>query len=96
VTLFTYVERNLGNSTLLFALASRWLEMIKVLNKFSIAHGDLQHGNVLVVNGDLKLVDYDGMFVPTLAGKISSEIGHRNYQHPMIPLPERIESTGLR
>ena len=38
------------------------------------AHGDLQHGNVLLVPGAganslaLKLVDYDGMWVPALAG----------------------------
>src|SRR5262249_30079822 len=30
-----------------------------------------------------KLVDYDGMFVPALAGWQSHELGHRNYQHPL-------------
>src|SRR5262249_54737919 len=47
-----------------------------------IAHGDLQHGNVLVVNGDFRLVDYDGMYVPALQGRQSHELGHRHYQHP--------------
>ena len=48
------------------------------------AHGDLQHGNILVApSGDLKLIDYDGMFVPQLAGHSAAEAGHVNYQHPM-------------
>ena len=43
----------------------------------------MQHGNALVTaSGDLKLVDYDAMFVPALQGERSSEIGHINYQHP--------------
>jgi len=81
--LIPYVERNLGNPAALTNLAGRWFEMVKALRHSSIAHGDLQHGNVLVLNGELKLVDYDGMFVPSLAGKISQEVGQRNYQHPM-------------
>ena len=81
--LIPFIERNLRNPTALLSLASRWLEMTKTLGRFSIAHGDLQHGNVLVLNGDLKLVDYDGMFVPNLSGKTSRELGQRNYQHPL-------------
>jgi DNA-binding beta-propeller fold protein YncE len=30
----------------------------------------------------LKLIDYDGMFVPALAWKSADEIGHPNFQHP--------------
>src|SRR5262249_43441406 len=53
-----------------------------------LAHGDLQHGNVMLVPGSktaslaVKLVDYDGMFVPTLAQGKSGEVGHPCYQHP--------------
>src|SRR5262249_3588651 len=51
-------------------------------------HCDLQHGNVLLVPGAganslvLKLIDYDGMFVPALARLPSGEGGHPSYQHP--------------
>jgi hypothetical protein len=79
----SHIERNLGNPRVLLGLAARWVEMMKSLRQSSIAHGDLQHGNVLISNGDFKLVDYDGMFVPSLAGKSSHELGQRNYQHPM-------------
>jgi hypothetical protein len=46
-----------------------------------VAHCDLQHGNILVKGDSIKLVDYDGMFVPTMAGQGSNELGHPNYQH---------------
>src|SRR5262249_40590703 len=51
-------------------------------------HADLQHGNVLLVPGgksgvlSVRLIDYDGMWVPALAQSRSGEVGHANYQHP--------------
>jgi hypothetical protein len=56
--------------------------MMTSIRKNGIAHGDLQHGNILVTEEGIRLVDYDGMFVPGMEGMISNEIGHRNYQHP--------------
>ena len=50
--------------------------------KSGLAHGDLQHGNILVTDNGIKLVDYDSIFVPSLEGKMSLELGHPNYQHP--------------
>jgi len=77
-----YIEKHLGNSDMLLTLAGRWIRMIKELQQASIAHGDLQHGNILIVGDELRLVDYDAMYVPALSGKTSHEAGHRNYQHP--------------
>ena len=31
----------------------------------------------------LRLVDYDGMYVPAVRGLPSNELGHSNYQHPL-------------
>ena len=63
-------------------LAERFKTMCLDLSKAGIAHGDFQHGNIIVKKNDLYLVDYDGMFVPALAGSPANELGHRNYQHP--------------
>ena len=53
------------------------------LRGLRIAHNDLQHGNVLVQrDGSIRLVDYDGMFLPQFRGERSPELGHKNYQHP--------------
>ena len=54
------------------------------LQSVKVAHGDLQHGNVLVMaDGSLRLIDYDGMWVPKLKGQKSNEIGHPDYQSPL-------------
>ena len=50
-----------------------WPQLAGELQTAGIANADLQHGNVLLVPRDdgrysLKLVDYDGMYLPTLAG----------------------------
>lgn len=64
-------------------LAGKFVKMVDDLARNGIAHGDLQHGNILVIpNNELRLVDYDGMFVPGMEGMLSNEIGHPNYQHP--------------
>ncbi|XVV04916.1 hypothetical protein ACQPW3_05805 [Actinosynnema sp. CA-248983] len=54
-----------------------------MLRAAGAAHGDLQHGNVLVNRGgQVRLVDYDGLFLPALAPLGAAELGHRSYQHP--------------
>jgi len=80
--LHTFIEKHLHDSAILQNLANRWITMIHALEGAQVAHGDLQHGNIVVVNNDFKLIDYDGMFVPALAGWTSNEVGHENYQHP--------------
>ncbi len=80
--LATYVARQLKQPAALSYLAVSWVEMCQALEAAHIVHGDLQHGNVLVVNGQPTLVDYDGLQVPNLQGHQSNEIGHPNYQHP--------------
>jgi hypothetical protein len=63
-------------------LATQLLNLFTGLQQNKIAHGDLSHDNILVHNGYLRLVDYDGVFVPGLSGRIGLEVGHPNYQHP--------------
>ena len=77
-----FVGRTIWYPQTLLSLAKGWLQVITALRALNIAHGDLQHGNILVTGGGLHLIDYDGMFVPALAGDQSNELGHRNYQLP--------------
>ncbi len=84
-TLFKWARaRSLeGNHRMLALAADRWVDLVRELGDASIAHGDLQHANIMVTNaGQLKLVDYDGMCVPTLVGRRNLEIGVVPYQHP--------------
>ena len=79
-----FVREHRGNSHLLKHLAARWIRLVGDLEGAGVAHGDLQHGNVLVVSEDFKLIDYDGMYVPPFRGRFatSNELGDPNYQHP--------------
>ena len=79
----TFIEQNLSRRRVLTKLKKAWVKLLADLRSAHIAHGDLQHGNVLVrPNGDLRLIDYDGMWVPALAGEASNETGHPDYQNP--------------
>jgi serine/threonine protein kinase len=66
-------------------LCRAWANVMRELTERRTAHGDLQHGNVLVMSdGSMKLVDYDGMFVPAMreARMTATEFGMAAYQHP--------------
>jgi serine/threonine protein kinase len=82
VPLDVYIGDVFQRPDVLKYLAELWLKVIKSLKDASVAHGDLQHGNIMVQNGKLRLVDLDGMFVPEMAGWLASELGHQHYQHP--------------
>jgi hypothetical protein len=88
LTFNQFVSQNLDKPAMLEALLQIWARMAKALRAAEVGHCDLQHGNVLLVPGPLtnslalKLIDYDGMWVPALAGKSSGELGHPSYQHP--------------
>lgn len=82
-TLMNSISANLNYPQKLLELAEQFRTMVKDLQMNGVAHGDLQHGNIVLQNGELRLIDYDGMFVPSLFGIASNELGHRNYQHPM-------------
>jgi hypothetical protein len=92
-TLFDWVRGRAlaGDRDALCRAAAQWIDLVRELSDAQIAHGDLQHANVIVSDGgELKLVDYDGMCVPALAGRRNLEIGVEPYQHP-----QRNESTRL-
>ncbi len=79
----TFIEQNLTRPRVLAKLRKRWDKLLDRLRSARIAHGDLQNGNVLVrPNVDIRLIDYDGMWVPTLEGVQSNETGHPDYQNP--------------
>ena len=83
-SLVPYVEEHLADQEILADLAGKFGDLVRDLSRYGIAHGDLQHGNILVTpSGELKLIDYDGMFVPGLDALGASELGHANYQSPL-------------
>jgi hypothetical protein len=77
-----FVEKHLKDKNLLLDLSDKFCVMVKQLRDSHIAHGDLQHGNILITTRlEIKLIDYDGMYIPPFKGQQSMELGHYNYQH---------------
>jgi hypothetical protein len=88
-TLNQFLTEHATNSGALTQLCRLWVKLAVELREARMGHGDLQHGNVMLVEGRksgslaLRLIDYDGMWVPSLDGNPPGERGHPNYQHPI-------------
>lgn len=79
-----WVEERRADSEALRRICGALSGLIERLDAAEIAHGDWQHDNLLISEDGrgVTLVDYDGMYVPELAGHPAAESGHPNYQHP--------------
>ena len=81
-----YIDRQLsipsGLRRKTISLRRELVELAEAMEIKGIAHGDLQHGNMVVTSKGLRLVDYDGMFLPRLKDMVPDEVGHKHYQHP--------------
>jgi serine/threonine protein kinase len=78
-----YLNENIGDKSEVLRLAARFLAMIKFFHQNKIAHGDLQHGNILVKSdGEIVVIDYDSMFVEGLEEMDDNIKGLAEYQHP--------------
>ncbi|MBC8870733.1 MAG: FHA domain-containing protein [Planctomycetes bacterium] len=85
MTLFNWVDSKckVGKGASIAKAVQHWVNLVNEMADAEIAHCDLSQVNVLVTpDGYLKLVDYDGMCVPALAGRQNLEMGVRPYQHP--------------
>lgn len=77
-----FVEKHVHEPNVLIGLAKSIVLIHTQMTAVGLAHGDLQHENILVVGDQPRLIDYDGMYVPAFAGQPAPELGRREYQHP--------------
>ena len=81
-----FVSQNLSNNNVLSELQNKLISISEDLEKNKVGHGDLQCGNIVISgyssNFQVKLIDYDGMYVPELAFTKSIEKGRSEFQHP--------------
>ena len=85
-TLCDFIEQNLHDTECLKTAAVEFQKMVETLHTHQISHGHLQDGNILLKqNGtdvEIKLIDYDSLFVPALRGQPDNIVGLPEYQHP--------------
>jgi hypothetical protein len=78
-----WVRRHRTNKAPILALRDEFRRLSEHLESRGIAHGDIQGGNVMVDSGaKLRLIDYDGMWVPPMPRGNGEELGHLHFQHP--------------
>ena len=83
-TMEAYIAANYQNQSAMSMLCYRFGKMAAWLRTQSFAHGDIKPDNIMVrPDGSLSLVDYDGMFVPSMKGSQSPTIGTRDFSHPL-------------
>ena len=83
-TMETYIAANYHNQSAMSMLCYRFGKMAAWLRTQSFSHGDIKPDNIIVrPDGSLTLVDYDGMFVPSMKGSQSPTIGTRDFCHPL-------------
>ena len=83
-TMEAYIAANYHNQSAMSMLCYRFGKMAAWLRTQSFAHGDIKPDNIIVrPDGSLTLVDYDGMFVPSMKGSQSPTIGTRDFSHPL-------------
>ena len=83
-TMEAYIAANYRNQSAMLMLSYRFGKMAAWLRTQSFSHGDIKLDNIIVrPDGSLTLVDYDGMFVPSMKGSQSPTIGTRDFSHPL-------------
>lgn len=86
IRLNDYVSNIISNRDKISEVQNKIVELSHRLEELEIAHGDIQSGNILVEEStkgiQLKLVDYDPMYISSLKGKKAIEVGHSSFQHP--------------
>lgn len=83
INLKSYVRKCIETNEIskLSELAADFFKMTQELKMLGISHGDLNHANILVTtDGNLKLIDYDSMYVPALSGYLDICDGYDGYQ----------------
>ena len=82
-SLKSYIQEHLYEKETLRNLLDNLMKMFDDLHGLHISHGDLHHDNIRVgEHGELYLIDYDSVYVPTLKGYADECEGYPGYQHP--------------
>ena len=83
-TMENYIAENYQDNYAMAMLCYRFCKMAAWLRSQPFAHGDIKPDNIMVrPDGNLTLVDYDGMFVPAMKGQKSPTIGTKDFSHPL-------------
>ena len=83
-TMDHYISESRYDNYAMSMLCYRFCKMAAWLRSQPFAHGDIKPDNIMVrPDGSLTLIDYDGMFVPSMKCQTSPTIGTKDFSHPL-------------
>ena len=92
-TMELYIREHYRDSYAMEMLCYRFCRLAAYLRSQPFAHGDVKPDNIMVSDtGTLTLIDYDGMFVPSMQGESSPTLGTEEFRHPL-RTPELFDAT---
>ena len=92
-TMELYIREHYHDSYAMEMLCYRFCRLAAYLRSQPFAHGDVKPDNIMVSDtGTLTLIDYDGMFVPSMQGESSPTLGTEEFRHPL-RTPELFDAT---
>ena len=92
-TMELYIRKHYHDSYAMEMLCYRFCRLAAYLRSQPFAHGDVKPDNIMVSDtGTLTLIDYDGMFVPSMQGESSPTLGTEEFRHPL-RTPELFDAT---
>ena len=92
-TMELYIRAHYRDSYAMEMLCYRFCRLAAYLRSQPFAHGDVKPDNIMVSDtGTLTLIDYDGMFVPSMQGESSPTLGTEEFRHPL-RTPELFDAT---
>ena len=78
-----YIRENITSKYIIETLLKNFYQLAEWLITQPFAHGDLKPDNILVCEDcTLILVDYDGIYVPSMKGQKAREMGSPDFCHP--------------
>lgn len=83
VTMESYIHSNSRDCDAIKTLHEKFCELALWLRSKPFAHGDIKPDNIMIrPDGTLTLIDYDGMYVPSMKGEKSPTVGTSGFSHP--------------
>ena len=63
-------------------ISRKFFDIMSKMESLNMAHGDLSGKNVMIEsNFNIKLIDYDGIYIPEFKNQPSKESGSKHFQH---------------
>lgn len=78
-----YISNHINDVYAIHHVFGAFVKMAIWLLQQPFAHGDLKPDNIMIrQDGTIVLVDYDGMYVTSMIGEASREMGSPDFRHP--------------